>query len=145
MWALILATVLSLSFGAHDHSQHIDAKFIAGEARRIAYLPLDAVVKYIEEYTEAIKFIERKFEDHFSDPSPDEKPRLQKIWQENFEPNYRDTYDRLLIISHVCQDVHNDPACELPDDMWNDKYDNRGEKFRAEFMEEVHKSVANDV
>jgi hypothetical protein len=132
----------------HDHAKHIDAKFIAGEARRIAWHKKEDIQKYIADYSDAIRFIEKKYEDHFATVSndPEENERLEKIWTENFMPNYHDTYDRLLIISHVCQDLYEkDPVCMLPDNIWNDKYDTRGEEFRKEFLAEVHKAVENDV
>jgi hypothetical protein len=117
-----------------------------GEARRVAWVKLSEIERYISDYIDAIRFIEKKFEDHFANPREEDLDRLEKVWKENFEPNYRDTYDRLLIISHVCKDVYdNSPSCELPSDIWNDKYDKRGEKFRTEFLAEVHKAVENDV
>ena len=148
MYYLAVLFLLSICQAQHDHSKHVDVDFIKSEARRLAWHQLDDMVKYIKEYSDTIRFIEKKYEDYFRDPDPDdsERVRLENIWKEHFEPSFRDTYDRVLIISSVCKDLYNnDAGCEIEDDIWNDKYDLRGREFRDEFLEEIHKAVEDDV
>merc|ERR1712037_30804 len=146
MWIVILTALLGISNAQHDHTQHIDVKFISGEARRLAWHKLEDLIKYIDEYSEAVRFVEKKYEDHFIHPKEEDRERLDQVWKEHFEPNYRDTYDRLLIISRVCQDIYPEASeCKLEDDIWNDRYDLRGREFRKEFLKEIDKAVEEDV
>jgi hypothetical protein len=109
MWVLLLvAASLGLSSAGHDHSQHINQRFILGEARRIAWHSLEDIQRNIKDYTQAIRFIETKHEEYFNVPNKDDQVRLERVWKETFETNYRETYDRLLIISQVCSDLYNE-------------------------------------
>jgi hypothetical protein len=136
-----LFLLLAVCYAQHDHTQHLDTTFIVGEARRVGWLKLDEILRTLEDYISALRLIERKYEESFANPDPADKERLDEIWKEHFEPKYHDTHDRVFIISHVCLDVYSEPKCNLPEDIWNDKIDRRGLKFRDEFIIEVHSAI----
>jgi hypothetical protein len=97
-------------------------------------MKLDDLLRDLNNYIEALRLIESKYEEYFADPDPADKDRINDIWKKHFEPKYRDTHDRIFIISHVCLDIYNDDKCVLPDDIWDDRYDRRGAAFRDEFV-----------
>jgi hypothetical protein len=137
MKTVLVLLVLSLSIAVlaeHDHSEHLDKKFISSEAKRVAWLRLPDLLKALEDYTTALRSLEGKFSDWFEHDDPTKKERLDETWTMHFAPKYRDTHDRVFVISHVCLDIYGDEKCKLPDDIWNDKYDKRGEAFRKEFI-----------
>jgi hypothetical protein len=62
--------------------------------------------------------------------------KYQKVLRHEIEPeegettffehvikSYRKTYDRLLIASKVCSELHNKPDCEIPDKLWDENVD----------------------
>jgi hypothetical protein len=54
-------------------------------------------------------------------------------------------YDRILILSEVCLDVFEDDSCIIPKDISKPHIDGRGERYREEFMKEVHDAIAVQV
>ena len=45
------------SYAQHDHSLHVDAKFVHGEALRTAWLTKQEMLEYIEDYVSALTHI----------------------------------------------------------------------------------------
>ena len=133
-FALILLGLMCLANAQHDHALHLDTKFIVGEARRVGWLKMEEITRNLQDYIEALRLIESKYAESFEDPAEEDKERLERIWKEHFEPKYRDTHDRIFIMSTVCLDIYDDEACRLPEDIWDDKYDNRGAGFRDDFI-----------
>lgn len=141
-----LRVVLFLTFalyalGQHDHGRHVDAEFITGEAARVAYNPIENILNEIKIYQDDLGFIEEKYNSFLQENDPVMNEELQKIWEKNFEPNYRELVDRIIILSSVCYDVYNDENCKVPEEFFSGNIDGRDEVFRQEFMDEVHNAL----
>jgi hypothetical protein len=102
----LLSVVLVLS--EHDHNKHVNIAFINGESRRIAWYTLTDMIDSLKDYSDSIRFVEQKYEDLFLNPREGNEDRIKEIWRTHFEPSYRETYDRALILSHVCHDIYED-------------------------------------
>ena len=56
-------------------------------------------------------------------------------------PAYRKTVDYLLVAAQICKDIYDDERCTMTISVWEEKCDQRGEKFLEEFEEEVHNAM----
>ena len=130
----------------HDHTKHIDIDWVQKESRRVAWNKLDSILRQLEEARDGVIAVATKYDD-LVEPNKggEDEERMNKLWEETYLPLYRQYYDRFLILSTVCTDVYNDPACKKHEDPWNNKYDGRGENFMHEFVAEVDKTIQSDI
>ena len=105
---LLYTILLSLVLGQHDHGLHIPEKFIKGETRRASWLSKDSLIDLIDEYKGILSGIATKYEADFEVAAPDRAEILEKVYQDKFEPAYRNTTDYLMIYSHLCSDLYNE-------------------------------------
>ena len=54
---------------AHDHSLHVDSKFVHGEALRTAWLTEQEMLEYIEDYISALAHIAYTYDTLYERPS----------------------------------------------------------------------------
>ena len=67
------------------------------------------------------------------------------IWKKHFAPSYRNQSDRFLILTRVCEEMwdgHND--CKHKD-LWDNKYDGRGDEFRTDYRKAVVDSIQDNL
>jgi hypothetical protein len=140
---LVLVTVcVVLCSAEHDHSLHIDPKFIHGEALRVAWLSKSEIIENLSEYKDALGHLHSVYDELVLNPPEHTKDEpLDESWIDNYQANYRKAFDYLLVASHICQDIYSDEQCNLPIGLWRNTCDGRGDKFVNDFVLEIHNAI----
>jgi hypothetical protein len=112
--------LFSVVLGVHDHATHPDIDFIKKESTRVAYDPLEIIVRDINRFQTDMRMIEDEYTTKI-EPILDD--HVVEIWETRYLKTYRDLHDRLLILSEVCMDVYNDDSCRLPDSVSKPEFD----------------------
>jgi hypothetical protein len=66
---LLFLSVLCTWAEAHDHKQHVDNKFIHGEALRTAWLTRVEMIDYVEDYISALAHISYTYDTIYERPT----------------------------------------------------------------------------
>lgn len=111
----------------HDHTLHIDAKFVHGEAMRSAWLSLDELEKNIIEFSDQLQAMNNLCEQNRGIPSNDPSRGFDSVWAERYMEAYRKTADYLLVASGICKDLYADERCTMSRSIWDEKCDQRGD------------------
>lgn len=140
---LIVSLLFLSAFAQHDHTLHIDSKFVHGEALRSAWLDKYELSDNIKEFVETLQHLNEQYETIIENPPADaDISALHELWIEKYQPSYRKSTDYLHVASHVCHDIYEkEKKCDIPENIWNNKCDGRGETFIDEFEEEIGKAI----
>ena len=145
---LILSLLALSAIAQHDHSLHIDSKFVHGEALRSAWLDKYEIGDNIKEFVDSITRLNEQYETLIENPPPDsDQNALDELWNEKYMPSYRKATDYMHVATHVCHDIYGaqEEKCKIPEGIWFNKCDGRGENFLDEFEEEIGKAIAGVV
>ena len=90
-------------------------------------------------------FIENQFETAINSPSNKQRNDMRDLLDEKFGQQYRGLYDRVSILSHVCDEVFGDPRCKMPEDLNKSHIDQRSTTFHEEFQVEINNALKDEV
>ncbi len=110
------------------------------ELTHAASLQFEKMVHQIKERLRDMEKLKNKWHLDTKDREAGDKGYWEK-WEKVLGPTYRDMADRFLIFSHVCEELWDGKEECKHDDTWEDKYDQRGESFRVEYVKEVHDMI----
>ena len=129
---LIVSLLVLSAVAQHDHTLHLDSKFVHGEALRSAWLDKYELGDNIKEFVETLTTLNEQYENIVENPPEgSSEQEMLDLWNEKYMPAYRKATDYLHVATHVCKDIYgtNESKCNIPENIWFNKCDGRGETF----------------
>ncbi len=119
--------VSSITNAEHDHATHLDKLGILSLMTRSAHFDYKTILHVLGVELKEIHRLSLQYDLAEVQDKPEKRDLKLQKWNERYAEAFKTHSDNALIYSHICKDLYDGSKCDIPDDVWNAKYDSRGE------------------